>query len=242
MKTIVNTVVTAALLLAGVSAKAQIMGYESPVQMPQMGIFGGFAQQQYLNSLQSMAELGRQLSAIIPSYHKAAKAEYDKRNYDGCISIIDNFLDNQTIYKILLSYYSPLFYLRGCAYISKDPYNDYNIANAIYDFKSANEGGNAQAQNYLNDIFGYLAKRAVSELQDKNYSKCINTIEMAYSTDVSDPTLWLVKGDAFVGLHDFKQGKACYKTARKAGLNQQAQAKLNELKIVVKEFNSKKAD
>ena len=218
-------------LFMSYTGNAQIMGYETPIQMPSMSTYGTNLQMMYLQGLQERVIYNQRLAEVMKPIYDKAYSYYNSNQYTDCIDFISSVFRTYTFYKGQEYLYCNLFYLKGMCYIGLHDM-DSGIANLIL----AKQEGDKYAHKELRNIFDMYYNDAIIEYNQHNYQKSIICINRALSTTLYSAEAYIVGGQAAEALNEFENAKQWYKLAKKQG-SRTAIDKLKRLKIKQKEYN-----
>ncbi len=209
---------------------AQIMGYESPVEIEATSIYDASAMYGYLNALREASYIDQQLAREMKPILSDLYDRYNAGQYQECINRVENIFRNYTFYTRQRNIYSPLNYVRGLSYLQLD-----NEVSGMYYLVNSMNDGNKDAYNVLNRYFASYVSDARKELDAGRYYKCINVLGKAYATGLHSFTAYEIQGKAYEGLHDFDNAKKFYKLAKKQGSPYASQL-LKDLKVSKRQY------
>lgn len=212
-------------------ANAQFYGYETPVQMPSMGVYGNSLQMMYIQGLRERAEYNNRLWDILKPIYDQACSLYNNNRYSDCDKLISDVFRNYTFYKGQEFLYARLLYLKGMSHVKLG-----SLDSGISLLVMAMEDGDNEASSELWGIFHSYYNTAVDCYKRADYSMCLYNINTALKTKFASGDAYILGGQASEALNAFNDAKQWYKLAKKHG-SPIANEKLKALKVKQKESN-----
>ena len=212
-------------------ANAQFMGYETPVEMPSMGVYDNSLQTMYLQGLRERAEYNNRLVEVLtPVFQKAYELYYDNK-YNDCDKFISDVLRTYTFYNGQEILYARLVYLKGMSHVKLGSLNS-----GITLLLLAKDDGDSEASSELYKIFYSSYNTAQECYQRADYSRCMEYINIALKTEVVNGDIYMLAGQTMENLNELESAKYWYKLAKKHG-SSRANEMLKTLKIKQKELS-----
>lgn len=207
------------LLSANLTIRGQIMGYESPAEIPMMSIYNRNAMVGYIAARRQAyyedLQLRDQMQPIIDDLYN----RYDAGKYQECINIISDIFQTYTFYTRQKGIYSPLYYIRWMSYIALG-----DETNGFSNLVCAKDANNNSAYQVLLWHYSNYVIKARQELNNRMYNNCLSYISKALSTSINGYEMFEIGGQALEAQNRFDDAKKYYKLANESG-----SSKANEL-------------
>lgn len=213
---------------------AQFMGYETPVEMPSMGIYDNSLQTMYIQGLRERAALNERMWEMLKPVYEQAYGLYNSGKYSDCDELVSKVFRTYTFYKGQEYLYARLVYLKGMSHIKLG-----SLDSGISLLVMAMDDGDSEARTELNGLFYSLYDTAVECYKRADYSRCLYHVNTALKTKFVNGNAYILGGQAAEALNALEDAKQWYKLAKKAG-SPIANEKLKSLRMKQKELNNNK--
>ena len=227
-----RNVLLSLIILASYGAKAQFYGYETPVEMPSMGVYDTSMMTMYLQGLRERAALNERMWEILRPVYEQAYGLYNSGKYSDCDELVSKVFRTYTFYNGQEYLYARLVYLKGMSHIKLG-----SLDSGISLLVMAMDDGDLEARTELNGLFNSLYNTALVCYNRAEYSRCLSNINTALKTKHASGDAYILGGQAAEALNAFEDAKQWYKLAKKAG-SPIANEKLKSLRVKQKELNN----